>query len=57
MVSPFFSQGTLGAKNLGLDEPMEGAEQFMVDNKADRPIDSDVLIAAHPGADDSNDQT
>ena len=41
-------------KEPGLDEPMEAAEKFMVDNQATRPIQSDVLIAAHHGADDAS---
>jgi len=41
-------------KEDGLDEPMEAAEKFMVDNQATRPIQSDVLIAAHHGADDAS---
>lgn len=41
-------------KEFGLNSPMEGAEQFMVNNKVDRPIDSDVLIAAHHGADNAS---
>ncbi len=41
-------------KEPGLNEPMEAAEKFMVDNRATRPIQSDVLIAAHHGADDAS---
>ncbi len=46
--------GDAWGKEPGLDEPMKGAEQFMVINKSYRPIDSDVLIAAHHGADDAS---
>ena len=46
--------GDAWGKEYGLDSPMKGAEQFMVDNKAERPIDSDVLIAAHHGADNAS---
>jgi competence protein ComEC len=41
-------------KDPGLNSPMEAAEQLMVDNQADRPIQSDVLIAAHHGADNGS---
>ncbi len=41
-------------KDPGLNEPMEAAEKFMVDNQATRPIQSDVLIAAHHGADNAS---
>ncbi len=41
-------------KDPGLNDPMEAAEKFMVDNQATRPVQSDVLIAAHHGADDAS---
>ncbi len=41
-------------KEPGLNAPMKAAEDFMVANQANRPIQSDVLIAAHHGGDDAS---
>jgi beta-lactamase superfamily II metal-dependent hydrolase len=51
---PILFTGDEFGKEPGLNSPMKAAEKFMVDNQLARPIDSDVLIAAHHGGDDGS---
>jgi len=52
--SVLFTGDTVGRHNGDPDDTCIAAEKFMVDNAANVPIDSDVLIAPHHGADNGS---